>query len=417
MKQLFTKVVSIMAIVAAFAAAPMAAHADTNPLSFNTKVGDQEFLTGRDVTQNGTFTDPVNNVVSSDLVDVAVYYHNADEDTDANVAKNVHIQVTLPTDSSSSHVLTGILSADNVPAVHGTIVNGQEVGKPNLTINTTAATTVSMVPGSVRWYPNEMTTTGKGASLPNGQNGDTITTSGINIGDLRGCFQYSGYVIFTVKFTGVVVQPAKAILTLKKEVHTAGSADAFVTEDTVTPGDELEYRLTINNIDGAGIAKNIVVKDVLPQGLTYVGPTILTRSGTATTLPDGITTTSGIQVVSDLQPLEQITITFKVNTVISFANNACVTNTASVTADNATLPNPANAETCFSVKPAPTPTPVATPTPSNPPVSTPKPTLPKTGPEMDFPMLLGLAGVTGTFGRYSYLKKQVKKQARDISVL
>ena len=419
MNSLFTRIFSTAIVLGAMALAPIA-HADTQ-LSFNTMPGDQEFLTGRNVTQNApAFGDPVSAVKADDIVDVAVYYHNADEDLDTNVAKNVHIQVTLPTTSDTTHVVTGSLSADNVPVVHGTIVNGVEVGQPDLTIVTTAATTMSMVPGSLRWYPDRMTTTGKGAALPNNQTGDTITTSGITIGDLRGCFQYSGFVIFSVKFQGVVVVPNKAILSLKKEVRLAGSSDVFVTKNTVTPGDTDEYRITVRNEDGKGIATSVILKDQLPDGMTYVGPTQLTRNNVVTTLPDGITTGNGIQIVPDLQPSEQVYVSFKAVSSNTFVNNQCVANTVGVTATNAELPPNKTADTCFSVKPVPTPTPTATPLPTpkpSAPTPTPPQQLPKTGPGLDFSTVLGFTGVAGSISRYAYLKKQVKKQARHISVL
>lgn len=374
--------------------------------SFNSIAGDQEFLTGRNVTQNGTaFTDPVN-ATGGDIVDVAVYYHNASEDLVENIAKNVNIKINVPTTEATSHKITGSISADNAETVTGTIVNGQEVGIKDLTINTgTALTKLSYVPGSVRWYPNRMTTTGAGAQLPFGQNGDSIVTTGVNLGDLRGCFQYSGFIILSVKVEG----ETQGIIKVDKKVRKANTNDPFIAEIDTNPGQDVEYRIKVTNVNGAGVARNVRVYDQLEQGLTYVGPTFLIRNGVTTQLPDGITTQAGIQVVAELNPLEEIYITFKANVSVALKNQECRLNIARVNAENAVNPSEDGKATVCVV--TSTPTPVPTPTP------TPKPELPKTGPTASLPLLFGLSGFAGTIGRQMYLKNQLKKSARKVRVI
>lgn len=378
--------------------------------AFNNIAGDQDFLTGRNVTQNGNFTDPVNGVKKDDEVDVAVYYHNAVPDT---VARNVRIKVTLPTAEQSSHVIQGNLSADNAGNVTGTVVNGQEVGQANLTINTVGATKLNYVPGSVRWYPNRMTTTGPGANLPDGQTGDSIITTGISIGDLNGCFEFSGFVLFRVKVAQTITPPPTAILTLAKEVRLGGTEEAFVPKNVVTPGATVEYRMTIKNADGMGVAYSVRLKDVLPAGMTYVGPTTVHRGSAVIHLSD-ITAADGAIVLNDLLPGEQVYVYFKATSATSFKNDECVINRVTVTADNASLPGEKTAETCFSVAPVVTPKP--TPATTNPPVKKPV-ELPKTGPEMSIAALFGMSGMAGTVGRYLYLKQQVKRNARGINII
>lgn len=346
------------------------------------------------------------NATGGDIVDVAVYYHNAAEDVDMNTAKNVTIKINVPTTESSSHVITGTISADNAPTVSGTVVNGQEVGPKDLTINTgTAATKLSYVPGSVRWYPNRMATTGGGAQLPNGQNGDTITTTGVNIGDLRGCFQYSGFIVLSVKVEG----ETQGIIKVDKKVRKANTNDPFIAEIDTNPGQDVEYRIKVTNVNGAGVARNVRVYDQLESGLTYVGPTFLTRNGVTTQLPDGITTQAGIQVVADLNPLEEIFITFKANVSVALKNADCRLNVARVNAENAVNPSEdGKAKVCV-VTSVPTPTPTPTPTPV--------PELPKTGPEGSLATILGLSGFAGTIGRQLYLKNQLKKSSRKVTVI
>ncbi len=405
-KNLFTSLSAALLATTLIGGSAASALAAGGP-SFNSIAGDQDFLTGRNVTQNASaFTDPVT-ATGGDIVDVAVYYHNAAEDVEGNIAKNVKIKINVPTTQASSHVITGTLSADNAPTVSGTVVNGQEVGTKDLTITTgTANTKLSYVPGSVRWYPNRMATTGAGAQLPFGQSGDSIVTTGVNIGDLRGCFQYSGFIILSVKVEG----ETQGIIKVDKNVRKANTNDPFIAEIDTNPGQDVEYRIKVTNVNGAGVARNVRVYDQLESGLTYVGPTFLTRNGVTTQLPDGITTQAGIQVVADLNPLEEIYITFKANVSVALKNTDCRLNIARVNADNAVNPSQdGKAKVCV-VTSTPTPTP-PTPTP------TPKPELPKTGPEGSLALLFGVSGFAGTIGRQMYLKNQLKKSSRKVTVI
>ena len=393
--------------------------------SFNSNPNDYEFLQGRNYTQNGAIGDPVT-AAANDEVEVRVYYHNyAVPD---NAAKNVVIKMSLPsaTEISTTHVIKGQLSADNAATVTGSIIDGTntEIGKPDFTINTPSGPTmVAYEPGTVRWYPNREAQTGKGESLPFGQNGDTIVTTGLNIGDLRGCFEYSGFVVFRVKLAAPVTHTAT--LRLSKDVRKAGTSDAFINEVNQNAGANVEYRLTLENQAGASdaIARKVTIFDSLPEGISYVGPTFLTRNGVTTQLADGITSAQGLQIMDDLKAQEIVTITFKAQLASTLKNADCRTNAARVTADNATLPTAdAKANACAVVPtPSPTPTPMPTPTATAAPLpsATPKPPvqLPKTGPEDGVAGLVGLAGVAGTTARFYQLKRRLKTQARKITII
>lgn len=383
--------------------------------TFNNMSNDLEFLVAKNLTQGGSYTDPVSSN-AGDTLDVAVYYHNTawHSDTDNVTAKNVRIKVTLPQTKSQTLVVKAELSADNAQTVTGTIYNGQEIGQPDLTINSSSAVTLEYIPGSVRWYPDRMDAAGAGANLPNGQSGDSIITTGISLGDIAACFDHAGFVKFKVKTKGEVIVP-KAILQLSKEVRKTGDSQ-FQAENLVNPGTDLEYRITIKNQDGAGVAHNLYLKDTLPAGITYVGPTQLIRNGVTTTLADGITSANGIKVLDNLNPLESVQVIFKVSTNNSIQSGQCLTNSVGVTAENSQNQPSATAKTCFVVPtPTPTPTPPVTPSPTPNPI---KPTpLPKTGPELPVAGAASLLVFGGTGLRYWNLKRQLKKQARSITVL
>jgi uncharacterized repeat protein (TIGR01451 family) len=379
---------------------PASAGAAAGP-QLNKNAADREFLTGRNITTGQTDpTDPVYANASQE-VEVNVYYHNTGNPDDAaDTAKNVKVAIALPTTASTTQVLTGTLSADNATSTTGTIVSGVETGKPGLTIMANSAVTTSFVAGSLRWYPDQMATTGAGAALPNNQTGDTIVTTGINLGDIKACFARQGVIKFKVKLAGQVVNPAR--IDIKKHVRKAGGT-TFLTENTVAAGDKVDYRLTVTNQDGAASAYNVTVKDTLPAGVTYVGPTsIRYADGTSKNVADGITA-AGL-LIDELKPQQVIEIFFQATMPATGVNNGdCKVNEVVVTGAASSITNSgekASAKTCLTVTSTPTPSPSSTPTPTAPPPSAPvvkstptpapKVELPKTGGEAA--LLLGGAG-------------------------
>lgn len=243
---------------------PAAALADTTP-RFNQLEGDREFIMGRNVTQNQTeYSDPVN-AVDGDVVRVSFYYHNNAEQVDGQPgtpATNTRIKLNLPTADALSHYLTGTLSADNAQTIAGTMVNGQEVGQPGLTINTNQVTKLSLVSGSVRFYPGGSTNP---VVLPNGQTGDEIITDqGLNIGDINGCWQYAGFVTVDVK-----VDPAgQPEIVRSKSAVNQSQGGAIASDVNAKPGDVIVYTLTTKNT-GNRPAANVAIVDNISDILEY----------------------------------------------------------------------------------------------------------------------------------------------------
>ena len=384
--------------------------------SFNNLEKDVEFLQGRNLTTKTNWTDPVQ-ANANEEVEVAIYFHNA---VPNSVAKNAIIKVQMPTNKGTQHVIKATLGADNATTVSGTIYNGHETGNPDLTINSNGSTEVQFVNGSVKWYPNKMSTDGEGANLPNGQTGDKLTSTGVNMGDLKGCFDYSGYLKFKVILKGEVVPLTE--IAISKDVRKLPNDTKYIDKVSGNPGDQFEYKLTVRNLDGMVSAKNLRVKDVLPEGITYVGPTtIVTADGKTKQLPDGITE-GGIVVSPELKAMETVEIHFKANSSSKIANEACLINNAFASSTTAKKEVEDSATVCFVVtQPTPTPTPTATPeVPTPTPTQTPAPVAPKlpsTGPEMNLLATLGFAGMGGTVARYYSLKRGLKKKSRNINVI
>ena len=257
------KKVVIGALTALTSVLPSAALADNTP-RFNQLDGDLELLTGRNITAGqSSYSDPVT-ATDNDTVRVRVFYHNnalTDNGQNGEAARNTKISVTLPTTDATSHVLSARLSADNAGAVAGTFVNGQEVGQPGLTINTDNVTSLNMVSGSVKWYPNGSNTP---TVLPNGQSGDAIITAeGINIGDITGCWQYSGFVTFDV-----IVNPAgnPDIVRSKRAYNVTQGVDATLVK--ANAADTIVYTLITEN-RGQRVSTAYVVEDDISDILEY----------------------------------------------------------------------------------------------------------------------------------------------------
>lgn len=250
-----------------------AVRADDNVPRFNQMDGDQEFLTGRNVTSGqADFTDPVS-ATDNDTVQVQVWYHN-----DANlssgqpgaVAANTKVQVMLPdygvSEGSTTHLLAASIGADNADTVSGTIVNGVEVGQPGLRITSDKLAKVTFVPGSVKWYPNKSDSP---VTLPNGQTGDAIVTAGgINLGDIQGCWAFAGRITLEVKINPVG-QP-----TIERQKSAVNETQGNVPAHTVSanPGDVIAYTLTTKNT-GLRDQSDLVVSDDIKDILEFAAVT------------------------------------------------------------------------------------------------------------------------------------------------
>jgi uncharacterized repeat protein (TIGR01451 family) len=400
----------------------LVAHAAVGP-AFNTMGADAEFLVGRNVTQNQPgFSDPVT-ANANEEVEVALYYHNtangADTTDPLTVAKNTTIKVSIPSDVATSHKITGSISADNATAVTGTMVNGVETGAAGLTVTSNGPTSLAYEPGSFRWYAERTDQSGAGTGLAAGVAAeDMFTAKGLNIGDLKACFEHSGYIHFKVKLTGTTITtPTPLPPTIKVVKQVRKGSDAFSDSNTANPGANLEYHILVTNLDAGNVAKNIKVQDTMQAGLTYTGSTTLTRGdGTVTTLANGVVSNDGLVVLPELKPNETIVIDYSVTTATTIANNQCLVNTVVASSTNSTGSKTATAQTCFYTVVTPTPVPSVTPT-ATPVAPTPTPVLPRTGPEANLFLGSGMVTAGLSVARHMRAKLNLKKSARKIEIL
>jgi hypothetical protein len=154
----------------------------------NPVVGDERpFLAG---SINGSQVQDLIQVKDGDEVVVRAYVHNNADATlmggEANtVAKNVVFKLLVPTASQTSTNIIGFITASNAnPAT----IND------TMTLTASTAFTLQYVAGSA-----EFIHAADGAHQTTDKLNDTIATTGASLGDIDGCFAYSGYVLATVK--------------------------------------------------------------------------------------------------------------------------------------------------------------------------------------------------------------------------
>ena len=233
---------------------------------FNFLQGDYELLRGANLTKSeSVWKDPVSAEVG-DVVEGVIYYHNGMENT---IATNTTIKVNIPSETTSNKaVISASISADNADTVTDTVIDGDIVGLSGLTINYDGSAELSLVPGSVKWYPNQYSDPNTEVGLPGGQSGDEIISpSGINIGSIQGCWQYAGYVTFQVKSNSQVV-PGN--LDIEKEVRNVTDGNTnFVELADADQREVVEFKMTVSNPGGSAI-NNVKIKDALPSPLTEV---------------------------------------------------------------------------------------------------------------------------------------------------
>ena len=261
-----------------------------NSITNNPSHGDERnFMQVREQTaSNETYVDDISLSPGKQYV-IYVYYHN-------NAASNFN--------ASGVGVAHNAFARAEVPAV---VPNGQTkqaaayVGASNanptsvyddISLKNTSGGDIALryVPGSTTIHNFGST---NGATMPD----SILSNSGVKLGyntldgTLPGCNEYAGYITFRVQAD----QPNFAF---KKDVRINGTKDWKDSVSTAA-GTKVDYLLTYNNT-GSTEQSNVVLKDQLPQGLTYIpGSAKLTNASNPNgkVIGDGISTT-GVNIGS-----------------------------------------------------------------------------------------------------------------------
>ncbi len=219
---------------------------------------------------------------------VRMYVHNNAASNLNLTAENVRAYVVLPTDTATSITVSGKIYSSNASPTtvwDETTFTSKNGEKFNL----------AYVDGTAKYYN---TKDGKLRTFTLNSS-ELLTSTGALLGydqmdgKIPGCSEYSGYVTFHVK-AQFAENPA---IEVSKEVKILGS-NTWSEEVTAKSGDTVRYRIHVKN-SGNTTLKNLVVRDILPTGLSYVkGSTTIVNTAhpKGVTLSDGIVADSGINL-------------------------------------------------------------------------------------------------------------------------
>lgn len=252
---------------------------------------------------------------------VRVLVHN-DANTKAHPTKDLRaINTTLRTvvspKTGKTNAITAYVDADNATpkSVYADIA-----------FNSDQDFNLAYVTGSARAYNNGYAAGGDGKPL----NDSMVTQAGVKLGYAKegdgvipGCFEYINYVYFKVR-----PQFAPSTdFTVQKKVSEADKNKWNETLAT-TPGQTIDYRIEYKNTGGI-VNNDVVVKDTLPQGVSYVpGSTMLynNKLPQGKQLSDNITTKDGVNI-GHYAPGANAFVVFKAKVAANDALAVCDINT------------------------------------------------------------------------------------------
>lgn len=256
----FAVLAGLAVVLSASAAGPVF---DTFPIAYSgAQNTDYPLIDGRDVTANGQYStsqadhDDGITANAGDTLEFIIYYHNGAADAPENTAQNVRARATLSGGTGNSFSVGSSISADNASAVNSSSRGGDMAVKVS-----GASQTLEYIPGSTVWYPERSAT---GQSLPDG----LFSGSGVSLGNIRGCWNFSGYVKFRLR----VGSSAATTPTLQITKTVATSANGtFADSVSVEPSSTVYFRVVTRAINAN--AAGVVIRDLLPSGLIYASNT------------------------------------------------------------------------------------------------------------------------------------------------
>lgn len=232
-------------------------HITFNSITDNPNVGDERyFVAVKDAsdTSFGNWKDDVTVQPGKEYL-VRVYVHNNAATSLNLTAVNTRVTAALGTNTGTKVGVTGYITADNATP--------QKVWD-DASFSSDKTFNMAYVPGSAVIYNNATTTSGRTVSDSIVNAGGALIGYGANDGKLPGCFQFSSYVTFKVKPQFAATPNFEVAKTVSK--HGAFNWTENVTANT---GDLVDYRVKYSNT-GETQQNNVVVKDTLPAGMSYV---------------------------------------------------------------------------------------------------------------------------------------------------
>ena len=177
-------------IIGLIVSAVFSAYSNAEAASFNYDAQDSPTLQISNYSRNPSCTTCWNrsvNASAGEIVSFTVYYHN----TAADTAANTTLRVNLPSGKFNSTTISGGVESSNSSGASGSV-----------SLFLSSNQSLTFIPGSFRWYPNQ-STSAQGA--PSGQNGSEIISSGVNIGNITGGWSSQGYAVFQAQISSDTV--------------------------------------------------------------------------------------------------------------------------------------------------------------------------------------------------------------------
>ena len=229
------------------------------PISYDGATNtDLPLIDAKNITQIGQWStsqadhDNGVNANSGDVIEFSIYYHNGVPDAPENIAHNTIVKAFINPavgENAATHRVAGWIAADNAAAVSSG--DASRGGDMQVVLSSTGH--LELVSGSVTLFKNQGSNP-ETIHLP-----DTIFApqGGVNIGDVRGCFEFHGFVNFRMRVVG---QPA-GNLSIIKQVRNVTKSTAFNdTQVDADPNDIVEFRGVVSAANNP--VPNVTVRDV-----------------------------------------------------------------------------------------------------------------------------------------------------------
>ena len=344
-----------------------------------------DFMSIKESTSNTWNSDDIANLQAGKTYDVVVFYHN-NAPLNTNTAHNTKMQIEFPS------VIKGGSSVKGTASISASNSTPRSVWS-TLTFNSVDDMLIRYKQGSAFIKYSDGTT----KNLPN--EGKDLFTSGQLLGrnldgSVPGCDTHAGMVQFQI-----VADQAGFTVDKKVRVNNDGKATGGWLESVnAQPGDTVDFLITYKNT-GTIQQNNVVIKDTLPDYLTYVDDSTYFYNATNPTSSGGKKATNGKDVIGiginigNYAPGADAMVKFSAKVAGKDklpCGQSTITNTGRVETDNGSKEDTAkvivNGNTCTTEeKPKPTPPPAKE--------------MPKTGPASVVGSIVG-AGSLATAGAY-----------------
>jgi uncharacterized repeat protein (TIGR01451 family)/LPXTG-motif cell wall-anchored protein len=272
-----------------------ASYVTFNSITNNPSVGDERnFVRIREAVTGSNFGNEVQ-LQAGKTYEVMVYYHNnaasnlndkvGSDGKPVGVARDTTARIQMPrtVKAGETGTITGFISASNA--------------KPGTVWDNTRATSTSDV--ALRYVQGSAKIASSNGKVNGAALSSDIFTNGVKVGYdsldgvLPGCNKFAGYI--TYQFT-----VDKPDFTIKKEIS-VDDGKTWADSAKTTPGSTVQYRLIYQNT-GTMNQDNVVLRDELPAGVTYVpGSSHLATGKTGgkyISVSDGITSSGGYNIGS-----------------------------------------------------------------------------------------------------------------------